>query len=154
MTTATEPTLPPWMHIAQTYERAGILEVPGDKAHPTILSFFKHTSLKGSKLALSDETAWCSAFACACMEQAGIKSPRSARARDWLKWGVELTEPRPGCIVVFWRGHPTGAEGHVAFFVDGDATTVHVLGGNQRNRVCVAPYERDHVISYRWPKST
>ena len=89
MSTATKPPdeLPPWFLHAQTYERAGVLEVQGPGAHPTILTFFTYTTLKGTKLALSDETAWCSAFACAVMEQCGITSTKSAAARSWLSWG-------------------------------------------------------------------
>lgn len=145
---------PRWYLHAQTFERAGILEVPGAAAHPTILSFFTYTSLRSSMLAQSDETAWCSAFACAVMEQCRITSPKSAAARSWLQWGVRLEHPREGCIVVFDRSDPKNKNAaHVAFYAwkaNGD-DNIEVLGGNQKNRVCYATYETSKVLGYRWP---
>jgi uncharacterized protein (TIGR02594 family) len=143
----------PWFEIARMYEKMGVMEIPGVENHPMILSFYNYTTLKGSKLAQNEATPWCSAFACAVMEQAGIKSTRSAAARSWLKWGRELESPRPGCIVVFDSSDPTNKNAaHVAFlWGDRADDRVDVLGGNQRNKVCVAPYLRSDVIGYRWP---
>ena len=70
-------------------------------------------------------------------------------ARSWLGWGVELDEPRPGCVVVLKRGNPPS--GHVALYESGDGETLQLLGGNQRNQVCVRPYPARRVLSYRWP---
>lgn len=139
----------PWMQIAEAFERMGVIEQPGTKHHPLILWFHQQTSLK----ATTDEVPWRSAFACAVMEMAGHKSPRSAAARDWLKWGLALDKPAFGSIVVFDRSDPTNKNAaHVAFYVDSRADDrVNVLGGNQKNRVCVAPYERSEILGYRWP---
>lgn len=144
---------PPWMLHAQTFERAGILEVPGPQAHPTILSFFEYTTMKGTAAAKSDETAWCSAFMCAMLEQCGIKSTRSAAARSWKGWGEGLAAPRLGCIVVSERTDPNNpAAAHVALWV-GHVDKDHYasLGGNQGNRVCTKPRPYADVIAYRWP---
>lgn len=139
----------PWFDIALAYERMGILEIPGKEAHPMILKFHRHTTLK----ATSDEVPWCSSFACCCMEEAGIKSTHSAAARSWLTWGSPLMTPKVGCIVVINRedsGNPSAA--HVGFFWGSRADgRIDVLGGNQRNRVCVASYWTSHVLAYRWP---
>jgi uncharacterized protein (TIGR02594 family) len=170
MTTQTEKPLqpavphihvepPPWMLHAQTYEKAGILEVQGEAAHPTILSFFNYTTLKGTALAKSDETAWCSAFACAVMEQTGIKSPHSAAARSWLTWGEKLLNPRLGCIVVCMRVDPKNSSAaHVGFYAghitrQNTADNIHfaLLGGNQSNRVCTKNEPYENVLGYRWP---
>lgn len=139
----------PWFSIALAFERMGVLEIPGAKHHPLILWFHQQTSLK----ATTDEVPWCSAFACACMEMAGIKSPHSAAARDWLHWGQPLQRPKPGCIVVFDRSDPANkTAAHVAFYwADRADGRVDVLGGNQSNKVCVAPYLKSDVIAYRWP---
>jgi uncharacterized protein (TIGR02594 family) len=144
---------PPWLHIAEAYESMRIAEIPGAGAHPMILKFFTHTSLKGSKLALSDETSWCSAFACTCMEEAGFKSPHSAAARDWLKWGTPIAAPKRGCVVVFDRKDPKNPNAaHVAFYVaEYSSDKLLVLGGNQLNRVSAAPRARAEVLGYRWP---
>jgi uncharacterized protein (TIGR02594 family) len=152
MSTATDTknlgTLP-WMQIAQAFERMGVIEQPGTKHHPLILWFHSQTKLK----ATTDEVPWCSAFACAVMEMAGYKSPRSAAARDWLKWGTPHATPAFGAIVVFDRSDPSNKNAaHVAFWWGDRADgRVDVLGGNQSNKVCVAPYLKSDVIGYRWP---
>jgi uncharacterized protein (TIGR02594 family) len=139
----------PWMQIAQAFERMGVIEQPGTKHHPLILWFHSQTSLK----ATTDEVSWCSSFACAVMEMAGHKSPRSAAARDWLKWGMPLDKPAFGCIVVFDRADPKNKNAaHVAFYWGARADgRIDVLGGNQSNKVCVAPYLESDIIGYRWP---
>lgn len=139
----------PWMQIAEAFERMGVIEQPGTKHHPLILWFHQQTSLK----ATTDEVPWCSAFACAVMEMAGHKSPRSAAARDWLKWGMKLDQPAYGCIVVFDRSDPSNKNAaHVAFYM-GIKTppNLSVLGGNQSNSVRISPYPESDVIGYRWP---
>lgn len=136
---------PDWLYIAQTFERGGVLEMPGKAAHPTILAFFRHTTLRGSYLAESDETPWCSAFACAVMEMAGRKSPHNAAAMSWLGWGQPLNEWKPGCIVVLEKPN------HVGFYVGHDEHSVHLLGGNQSNSVCTKHYPLSRVAGKRWP---
>lgn len=145
--------LPGWMTFALDECARGVIEIAGIKANPRILLYLASTGLKGTKLALRDETAWCSAFACWVMEKAGRRSPRSAAARDWLKWGRPLLIPKAGCIAVFDRSDPRNPNAaHVGFYT-GHATssTVSVLGGNQKNRVCIAPCEKESLLGYRWP---
>lgn len=155
MTAESGQPLPKWFLHAQTFERAGIIEVPGVEAHPTILSFFNYTTLKGNALALSDETAWCSAFICAMMEQCGIKSTRSAAARSWLGWGEKCTPLQLGAIVVVRRLDPKNPKAaHVGMFAgipDANKRGFALLGGNQRNRVCTKLYNFDDIIDARWP---
>jgi lysozyme family protein len=62
-----------------------------------------------------------------------------------------LATPRLGCLAVLWRGDPTGPEGHVGFFLGADASGVHLLGGNQGDRVSVEVFPRGRVLGYRWP---
>lgn len=161
MTTPTEKPLQPavphvhieppsWMVLAQSYERMGILEVPGQGAHPMILKFHSHTTLH----AKSDEVPWCSAFVCCCMDEAGERSTASAAARSWLNWGEKLEGPRIGCIVVSERKDPgNAAAAHVAFYAGNiDGTHYASLGGNQSNRVCTRSKPYAEVLGYRWPK--
>jgi uncharacterized protein (TIGR02594 family) len=146
---------PRWFLHAQTFERAGIMEVKGVEAHPTILSFFNHTTLKGHKLALSDETAWCSAFICAVMEQCGIRSTKSAAAASWKGWGEHCEPLRIGTIVVFNRVDKTNKNAaHVGLFAgipDPEKPSMAVLGGNQNNRVCTKLYPFSDLVASRWP---
>jgi len=153
MSSVAEPVPPRWFLHAQTFERAGIIERPGVDAHPTILSFFNYTTLKGTKYAKSDESAWCSAFVCAMFEQVGIRGTKSAAAASWEKWGVELLNPRLGCVVVSKRILKDGTEGrHVALYAGHiDAKHYASLGGNQNNCVCTKSHAYADTVTYRWP---
>lgn len=67
-------------------------------------------------------------------------------ARNWLRLGAEIS-PCYGAVVVFERG----SGGHVGFAVGQDATTLHVLGGNQSNAVTVARIAKTRLLGARWP---
>lgn len=73
-------------------------------------------------------------------------------ARNWLKFGAE-TAPRLGAVLVFWRGSRSGTSGHVGFYVGEDASTYHVLGGNQSNAVTVTRISKDRLLGARWPST-
>lgn len=138
---ATEPL---WLSIART--ELGVAEIPGADHNERILEYHATTTLR----ATTDETPWCSSFACWVMERAGYQSTRSAAARSWLQWGRKLDAPTEGCIVVLKRGAPPS--GHVGFFVGEDANRVRLLGGNQGNRVSEAWFPRADVLGYRIPE--
>jgi uncharacterized protein (TIGR02594 family) len=132
---------PEWMTIAKN--EIGVKEHhPGDNKR--IVEYHMATSLR----ATHDSVAWCSSFICWCLEQAKIVSPRSARARDFLEWGIKLHFPKPGCIVVFKRD----LGGHVGLYVYETEDHVYVLGGNQSQMVNVSPYKKENLLGYRWPK--
>jgi uncharacterized protein (TIGR02594 family) len=139
---------PPWLALAD--QEVGVREVIGPADNPRILEYH---SAAPNGMPPSDEMAWCSAFACWVMEQAGYKSTRSKAARSWLRWGDELKEPKLGCIAVLWRGTPQGTAGHVGFYVDsgGRTNTVTLLSGNSGNSVSYATYASARVLGYRWP---
>ena len=99
-----------------------------------------------------DETPWCSAFVNAIAWMLRLPRSKSAAARSWLDVGtpVALSEARPGCdVVVFWRGSPAAATGHVAFFAGLEGDSVLVLGGNQGDCVSVAKYPVERVLGCR-----
>lgn len=138
--------IPLWLKIAAG--EIGIKEIVGDGHNEKILQYHQSTTLK----ATSDEVSWCSAFACWCFEKAGISTHKSAQARRWLTWGEVLTEPKLGCVTVFWRTSPNSWQGHVAFYISEDNENIFVLGGNQNNEVCIKPYKKNQLLGYRWPK--
>ena len=113
----------PWMRVALAEK--GVSEVAGRSHNPRIVEYHATTTLA----AKTDEVAWCASFVNWCLEQAGIRGIRSARAADWGKFGTALREPRYGCIVHIYRT-PRGVDGatgsssgnHVAFFVGQTAT--------------------------------
>jgi hypothetical protein len=60
-----------------------------------------------------------------------------------------MNDAQPGDIVVFWRGSPTAATGHVAVLVRFDGDRVIVRGGNQGNKVSDAPYPVSRIVGIR-----
>jgi uncharacterized protein (TIGR02594 family) len=147
--------MPKWLDEAR--KDLGLKETHGRATNPDILAMLDQAdgtvgdgkTLQGIH---DDETPWCSIAACAWMEAADIKSPRSAMARSWMKWGVALNGPCVGAIVVFWRGDRNGPSGHVGI-VAGRNKQGHlmVIGGNQGDAVTCVPFGRERVLGYRWP---
>lgn len=138
----------PWMKIAEAERKQKVVEIAGKLCHPRIALY--HASVG---LAPNDEVSWCSSFVNWCVEEAGEVGTNLPNARSWLEWGVPLEKPRRGCIVVLWRNDPKSWEGHVGFYEKHTAggEMVQLLGGNQGNRVCSAPYADQRVLGYRWP---
>ena len=98
----------------------------------------------------SDEQPWCGAFMTFLASRCGITPPLlPAVARSWLTVGHPVTDPKIGDIVVLGRGERW--EGHVGLLVRfiNERTEILILGGNQADRVGVAPFNVDKVIGYR-----
>lgn len=145
-------TEPAWLERARTY--VGEAEIKGPHHNKEILALLDAADGKagdGKNLQgiRDDETPWCASAVCAWLELSAVRSPRSAWARSFAKWGVELEGPAVGAIVVFERG-PTS--GHVGFVVGRDAASnLMVLGGNQSDMVRISPFNMQRVIGFRWP---
>ena len=148
---------PVWVTIAEG--ELGVTGINGDEHNPRIIEYLQTTTFPDEAIAHSgDEIPWCSAFVNWCIEQAGLQGTDSAAARSWLFWnqGKPLSEPVFGCIVVFRRlidGVDNGRAGHVGFWMKTEGDRVHVLGGNQSNRVSVDTYPLEHVLGYRFPRT-
>ncbi|MEG3127191.1 CHAP domain-containing protein [Pantoea cypripedii] len=98
------------------------------RANPVIVQFFNATTLHKP---VGDQTAWCAAFACTCIEKvAPGKSTKSAASSSYREWGESTTTPKCGDIVVFQHKTKPGL-GHVGFYVAEAPGGVMVLGGNQ-----------------------
>lgn len=134
---------PSWLLVARQY--LGTREYPGAASNPIILRFWQLARLAGIK---DDRVPWCSGFACACMEEVGIRSPRSDGAKSWLTWGAPLQSPVLGCVVVLQR--PGGYHVGIAVGRDRDGRLL-LLGGNQGDAVSIAAFDRARVVGYRWP---
>lgn len=133
----------PWITEAKKY--IGQKEIKGTKHNPFVLRLWSIIRAPFT----DDETPWCAGFVGGMLEAVGIKSTRSAWARSYRNWGVDLLAPVPGCIVVFERG-PTS--GHVAFALGRDRFgSLLCLGGNQGDMVKISPFGRGRVLDYRWP---
>ncbi|WP_009962996.1 TIGR02594 family protein [Verrucomicrobium spinosum] len=115
----------------------GVAETPGQQSNPLIAEMFKTAP---SWLDQDDsKTAWCGIFRGYLGLWCGTGVPKEHyRARKWLEWGqeVKLKDAKRGDTVVTSRdgGH------HVALFDRLEGGRVYLLGGNQGNRVSIAPF--------------
>lgn len=139
---------PPWLIDARKH--IGLREIVGPKHNATILRMWE--AIKSSWFK-DDETPWCAGFVGFCLENVGIVSTRSAAARSYEKFGLDLRmRPAIGAIVVFKRD----GGGHVGFFVGVDKYgNWLILGGNQGNMVKISPYappgHKDcRIVAVRW----
>ena len=133
-----------WLRIAKM--EIGQKEIPGDKHNPRIVEYGEAVDLEVS----DDETPWCSIVMNWIFLKAGIKGTGKANARSWLKWGIKLIVPRPGCVVIFKRGNSTW-KGHVAYWISETETQIYCLGGNQNNEFGYKYYNKSDLLGYRWP---
>jgi uncharacterized protein (TIGR02594 family) len=138
--------VPPWLKAAR--ELVGLSEIVGPKHDARILRMWEAIKAPFRE----DETPWCAGFVGAVLEWSDIRSTRSAAARSYLAWGIPLAGPVPGAVVIFsrpgssWSGHVSFVEGRD---LDG---RIMCLGGNQGNKVSIAPFAAARVIGYRWPR--
>lgn len=123
----------------------GVTEAPGKADSPVIRRWL--VDLKAWWT--DDATPWCGTAVAHWMQKAGVRPPAHwYRALAWADWGVRLGRPALGAVVVYRR--PGG--GHVGLVVGVDQRgNVLTLGGNQGDRVTIAPFDRQRVVSYRWP---
>jgi uncharacterized protein (TIGR02594 family) len=134
---------PLWL--AEARKHLGLAEVPGKDHQPVIVGWLREL---GSWY-FDDETPWCGTFVAHCMRVTGMPVARNwFRAKAWAEWGQGLAGAVYGCVVVFER---VGG-GHVGLVVGRDQSgRLMVLGGNQGNRVSIAPFDGNRVVAYRWP---
>lgn len=138
---------PAWITTAKKY--LGQSEIKGPHHNSHILAWWKDIGAPFK----DDETPWCGAFVGGVLSETGIRPPPGgASARAYLKMPVKLDKPAVGCVVVFWRGSPSGGNGHVTFCIGQDQKgNLMCLGGNQGDHVSVAAFAKTRVLGYRWP---
>lgn len=144
-------TKAPWLTEAQ--HDLGMRELIAGELNPNVRAMFTRATNYPPEL-VNKKTPWCAAAVCAWLERAGYRSPRSARAADFARYGtaVELEHARAGDIVVFGKADPdAGGSGHVALFWQRRGELVDVLGANQNNRVSIAPRPVSRIVAIRRP---
>lgn len=136
-----EPGPRKWMGTA--LGEVGVREVAGSQHSKRVLEYHDATILNAS----TDETAWCAAYTSWVLQTSKLPSLRSARALDYLAYGVAIAAPCYGAIgVLRMKG-----SNHVGFVVKADGTYISLLGGNQANSVCVARFPRSAFLGFRYP---
>ena len=116
----------------------GEAETAGHGSNPTILGWIK----KFFRSSASDDstTPWCGIFMAQVFGTCGFPAPSvPARASSWGDVGTAVLtkDLQLGDVLVFDR------EGgmHVALFISMQRGVIQCLGGNQGNRVCIAPHD-------------
>jgi len=137
--------------VVEAMKLIGIKEVPGQHDNLTILAWAEKLGIE--KEYRKDDIPWCGlfiAYVCHMAGKAPVMNP--LWARNWVNWGVKQTTAMLGDILVFKRD--TG--GHVGIYVGEDATSYHVLGGNQSDMVCITRIRKERCIAIRrtdWSKA-
>lgn len=136
----------PWFLYAIKY--VGMKEVSGIQSNPQIVEWWKEIHASYT----DDSVPWCAAFVGGCLEEADIVSTRSATARSYETYGVELAGPAVGAIAVFWRDSLASGHGHVGFVAGRDESgNLIILSGNKGDSVCYALFTEERLLGYRWP---
>jgi uncharacterized protein (TIGR02594 family) len=125
----------------------GVQEVPGNASNPAVLAMLK---LDGD-WPQGDDVPWCSAFVNYAAWLLRLPRSKSLAARSWLTVGKPVTEAEAtaGYDVVVLKRPPSPTAGHVGLFAGWDGKNVLMLGGNQGDKVCVAPYAKSRIIGIR-----
>ena len=139
----------PWL--AEGYKRMGLHEGRNNSILRRWLASDGH--------ALGDPSRfpWCGDFVETCIRLAlpqerftGDLARNPYWALNWREFG-QPCKPTVGAVISITRN----GGGHVAFAVGEDARRIYCLGGNQQNRVCVVPIDKNRFVpaSWRWPLS-
>ncbi|MEY4431908.1 MAG: hypothetical protein RLZZ44_38, partial [Bacteroidota bacterium] len=97
---------------------------------------------------------WCAGFINYVLEKSGYDSTGNLSAASYHHYGMRVTEPQPGDIVLMRRSGGSGR--HVAFFYgwqfDNDGVKyIQLLGGNQDDAVNITAYPVAAIVEYRRP---
>jgi uncharacterized protein (TIGR02594 family) len=139
-------TEPRWVELARDY--LGTAEIPGSRNNKDIVAM--HQAVSG--VAHDDSVPWCAAYVGTVLAKSAIKGSGSLMARSYSRWGDPVDEDNPpvGAIVVLSSSRGP-ASGHVGFCVGVDSAFVHLLGGNQGDKVSIAKFPKGKIVAARWP---
>lgn len=126
----------------------GVMELK-EGSNPKIEEYHRYATIKNDK-GVTDDVPWCSSFMCWVFETAGLTSTNSRAARSWLKYGTPVESPKIGDLVIFWREDINSGKGHVGLFMGFTKVgNILVLGGNQKDQVCVRIYPVSQLLGFR-----
>ena len=139
--------------IKEARKHNGLKEIVGGKHNPILLAMLKVMGSFSSESRAwwqDDETPWCGLFVGYTQGIAGRYVIKEwFRAKSWQSDQLtKLDKPAYGCIVTFTRE----GGGHVGYVIGQDKQgNLMVLGGNQRNMVCILPFAVKRATGYYWP---
>jgi uncharacterized protein (TIGR02594 family) len=124
----------------------GTEEFKGEKNNPVILMWARELRDKVGIEYKADATPWCGLFMGIVAQRADYEPPfLCIRAKEWLKFGRGVRVAMLGDILVFERR----GGGHVGIYVGEDNAYYYVLGGNQRDKVCIVKMDKTRCIGIR-----
>jgi uncharacterized protein (TIGR02594 family) len=122
----------------------GVTETAGHIANPQVLAMLRLDAPWPD----DDAVPWCSAFVNYVCWLLRLPRSKSLLARSWLKVGLPIQLEQAHAeddVVIFSRGDG----GHVGFYAGVQGDDVLILGGNQHDEVCVAPFARANLLGVR-----
>ena len=135
----------PWIQEAQKH--IGLKEFQTGN-NPKILQWAKLIGNPIDSDYNADSIPWCGLFVSYVFSQVGITGvDQPLWAKSWANFGLKLSEPAFGCVIVFSRQ----GGGHVGFYLGENSDYYFVLGGNQSDSVSVTQIAKGRAIAYRWP---
>jgi uncharacterized protein (TIGR02594 family) len=125
----------------------GMSEAKGSLSNPQVVAMLRLDDTWPE----DDSVPWCSAFVNFIAWLLRLPRSKSLRARSWLEVGIPipLADAHLGFDVVIFRRDGSEAAGHVGFYAATEGAEVWVLGGNQGDKVSVAPYLAADVLGVR-----
>lgn len=143
-------------HLDYLIANIGEKEIKGTKANKFICDLFNYTNLKHSRLALSDETAWCAAAMNAALVKNGFVGTDSASAASFDKYPGEKISPdnlKRGDLVTIKTS--SGSHRHITCFEKwaDKARRVFVgVGGNQHDMIKRSQFKKALIASVHRPE--
>lgn len=130
--------------LIEALKEFGVKEYPGSADNPVILGWAKETGLE--RTYRDDIIPWCGLFMAVVAKRAGKDVPATPLwARSWAEWGDRAMLAALGDVLVFSRD----GGGHVGLYVGEDSSCYHVLGGNQKDEVCIVRILKSRCIAIR-----
>jgi len=140
-------TGPIWLSVAAAF--VGLRELAGPQSSPVILRWVKDTG--APSWYDNDDKPWCALalnrWLLACQLPMSGKGFELLRAKSFETWGLPLSEPAVGAVLVFTRD----GGGHVGLYLGENEHAYKVLGGNQGNSVSETWIVKERLSAIRWP---
>lgn len=140
--------------LVEALKLVGIKEVKGSEHNPIIMSWARELGEKMEKVYLADEIPWCGlahAIVAFRAKKGVVKDP--LWALNWGNFGDYTETAMLGDTLVFVRKTADGKKaGHVGLYVGEDATTYHVLGGNQSDMYGFTRIAKSRLYTARRPR--
>ena len=126
----------------------GTIETPGAANNTKIIEWANEVGGSVSDVYKADSIPWCGLFMAVVAKRAGKEIPKSPLwALSWSNFGILSNTPMLGDVLTFTRKQG----GHVGLYVGEDATTYHVLGGNQSDKVNIMRIDKKRFYVARRP---